>query len=237
MDGSFYLENLYETDSLRGELDSLYEYTDLNHYNKTLYRGKLNMFDSYKIHNTYEEADYYLNQILRYHMDNDINGMSLKNEIGHLCLNGPDLNWDKFPLIEKWIKTKATELFITKKMIRERILNHNTKSFDANISVSPPLLTLYKKGCRLSEHIDGKLHQDEKRYNIKWANVLLYLNKNYQADYGGMFVVDGNTSIIPTFGNILFLNFSGDSDPLHCVTEVVEDVNRFALLFNVEYIK
>jgi hypothetical protein len=50
MDGSFYLENLYETDSLRGELDSLYEYTDLNHYNKTLYRGKLNMFEIGRAH-------------------------------------------------------------------------------------------------------------------------------------------------------------------------------------------
>jgi Rps23 Pro-64 3,4-dihydroxylase Tpa1-like proline 4-hydroxylase len=237
MEGSFYVENLYETDSLREELDRLYEYTDLNHYNKTLYRGKLNAFEPYKIHNTYEDADSYLRQILRHHKGNDIHGLPLKNEIGQLCLNGSDLNWNEFPLIEKWIKEKSTELFVTKKMMQEKILNHRTKSFDENISVSPPLLTLYKKGCRLSEHRDGKLHHNENRYNVKWANVLLYLNKDYQNHYGGMFIVDGTTPIMPVFGNILFLNFSDDSDPLHCVTEVVEDINRFALLFNVEYIK
>jgi hypothetical protein len=58
--------------------------------------------------------------------------------------------------------------------------------------------------------------------------------KEYKKEYGGLFIVD-NEEVVPNFADIVFLNFSGDSDPYHEVSKVVEDVNRFALLFNVQY--
>ncbi len=83
-------------------------------------------------------------------------------------------------------------------------------------------------------HTDGKSLTMEKQKLIKPANILLYLNKNYNIKIGGNFVVNGET-VAPEFGKLLFLNFRGDSDPEHEVSILNEDINRIALLFNVVY--
>jgi hypothetical protein len=144
------------------------------------------------------------------------------SKMGQLCLNGGELNWNDYPNTHKWIIDKSFELF------EEQCKKRHT------LFIGKPLLTLYTKGCLLGGHTDGKPDGYEDFAQQKPANVLIYLNKDYKEEYGGVFIVE-NDKVIPSFADIVFLNFSGDSDPFHMVSEVVEDVNRFALLFNVQY--
>ena len=216
MEAAYYLENLYDINHLKDELDMIYSNSiDLNLYKKTLHRGD-SMFSMMETFDSHMEALNYLDKIKKWYNDTP------KAVLGQLCLNGGELEWSFYPFLHKWIIDKSVELF------GKRI---NKKS---TISVSKPLLTLYTKGCLLSPHKDGKPENYESFPSYKTANVLLYLNKGYKTEYSGNFIVDGDM-ILPEFANILFLNFLGDSDPEHSVSVITEDVNRFALLFNIQY--
>jgi hypothetical protein len=225
MEGAYYKENLYDINQLKEELDIICNLsTDVSRYSKTLYRGFDNGFEPMKTHSSFEDAKRYVDDILLWHEGKDTNGNSFKNMFGQLCLNGGELNWNDFPLTHNWIVNKSFELF-------NQYCKNKNKFFIGN-----PLLTLYTKGCLLSGHKDGKPDGYENFQNQKPANILIYLNKEYKKEYGGLFVVE-DEEIIPEFADIIFLNFSGDSDPFHMVREVTQDVNRFALLFNVQYSK
>lgn len=221
----YFKYNLYDFNQLKNELDTIYNLsTNVSKYSKTLYRGFNNGFEPMKTHSSFEEAKKYVDDILLWHDTPDSNGNSLKNMFGQLCLNGGELDWNDFPLTHNWILNKSFELF---------------KQYCKNIDkffIGKPLLTLYTKGCSLGEHKDGKPDGYENFPIQKPANILIYLNKNYRKESGGLFVVEGE-EIVPEFCDILFLNFGGESDPSHMVTEVIEDVNRFALLFNVQFSK
>lgn len=226
MQSPYYKYNLYDFNQLRIEIDSMYDIvTNLNLYTKTLYRG-FNRFEHMKLHSSFEEANNYVSKILEWHdgVDENDNITPLKNRFGQLCFNGGDLNWKEYPMIHDWIINKSFELF-------KPYCNRKDNFFIGN-----PLLTLYRKGCLLGEHKDGKPDKYESFPIQKPANILIYFNKDYKKEYGGLFKVE-NEELIPSFCDIVFLNFAGDSDPSHMVTEVIEDVNRFALLLNVQYNK
>jgi hypothetical protein len=219
MEGSYYKENLYDINHLKEELDEIYHLsTQLERYTKTIHRGS-GHFGGMETHESYEIAKSHIGVIHKWYSEN------LKYPItnfGQLCLNGGELNWDDYPNTHKWIIDKSFELF------KEQCQKRHT------LFMGNPLLTLYTRGCLLGGHQDGKPDGYEEFPQQKPANVLIYLNKDYKEEYGGLFVVE-NDKLIPSFADIVFLNFSGDSDPFHMVSQVVEDVNRFALLFNVQY--
>jgi hypothetical protein len=216
MEGNYYKENLYDINHLKEELDKLYQIsTELERYTKTIHRGA-GHFGGMEIHESYEKAKSYMNMITDWY------SKDAKAKLGQLCTNGGELVWEDYPNIHKWILDKSFELF------KEECLKKHT------LFIGKPLLTLYTKGCMLYGHQDGKPDGYKKFEHQKPANILLYLNKGYKKEYGGLFVVE-EEEIIPEFADIIFLNFSGDSDPFHMVSKVVEDVNRFALLFNVQY--
>jgi hypothetical protein len=218
MDGAYYKENLYDINHLKSELDEIYELsTHIERYTRTIHRGS-GHFGGMETHESHSKSKSFMNVILDwYNADSN-------SKLGQLCLNGGELEWSDYPNIHKWIIDKAFELF-----------GEECRKRDA-LFMGKPLLTLYTKGCLLSGHQDGKPDGYEEFPQQKPANILIYLNKNYKKEYGGLFVVE-DEEIIPEFADIIFLNFSGDSDPFHMVSEVIEDVNRFALLFNVQYNK
>jgi hypothetical protein len=218
MEGAYYKENLYDINHLKSELDEIYELsTQIERYTKTIHRGSAH-FGGMETHESYNKAKSYMNMIINWYVDKG------DSRIGQLCLNGGELNWNDYPNTHNWIIDKSFELFEEQCRKKDRLFMGN------------PLLTLYTKGCLLGGHQDGKPDGYKSFPQQKPANVLIYLNKDYKEEYGGLFIVEDD-KVIPSFADIVFLNFSGDSDPFHMVSEVVEDVNRFALLFNVQYNK
>jgi hypothetical protein len=216
MEGNYYKENLYDVNHLKSELDEIYELsTQTERYTKTIHRGSAH-FGGMEVHESHEKAKSFIDMILNWY-STDFNPNP-----GQLCLNGGELNWDDYPNIHKWIIDKSFELF------KEQCQKRHT------LFIGNPLLTLYTKGCLLGGHTDGKPDGYEEFPQQKPANILIYLNKEYKKEYGGLFIVEDD-EILPSFADIIFLNFSGESDPFHMVSKVVEDVNRFALLFNVQY--
>jgi Rps23 Pro-64 3,4-dihydroxylase Tpa1-like proline 4-hydroxylase len=218
MEGNYYKENLYDINQLKSELDEIYELsTQIERYTKTIHRGA-GHFGGMETHESYDKAKSYMNMIMDWY-NSDSNC-----KMGQLCLNGGELNWNDYPNTHKWIIDKSFELFEEQCRKKDRLFMGN------------PLLTLYTKGCKLGGHKDGKPDGYEAFPQQKPSNVLIYLNKDYKEEYGGLFIVEDD-KVIPSFADIVFLNFSRDSDPFHMVSEVIEDVNRFALLFNVQYNK
>jgi hypothetical protein len=218
MEGSYYKENLYDINHLKEELDEIYHLsTQLEKYTKTIHRGA-GHFGGMETHESHQTAKSYMNMITEWYAEDS------NRKIGQLCLNGGELDWGDYPNTYKWIIDKSFELF------KEQCKKRHT------LFAGKPLLTLYTKGCKLGGHQDGKPDGYKEFRQQKPSNVLIYLNKDYKEEYGGLFVVE-NDKLIPSFADIVFLNFSGESDPFHMVSEVVEDVNRFALLFNVQYNK
>jgi hypothetical protein len=218
MEGAYYKENLYDINDLKSELDEIYELsTQIERYTRTIHRGS-GHFGGMEMHESYDKAKSYMNMIMDWY------NVQSNCKMGQLCLNGGELNWNDYPNTHNWIIDKSFELFEEQCRKKDRLFMGN------------PLLTLYTKGCLLGGHQDGKPNGYEEFSQQKPANVLIYLNKDYKEEYGGLFIVEDD-KVIPSFADIVFLNFSGDSDPFHMVSEVIEDVNRFALLFNVQYNK
>lgn len=216
MEGSYYKENLYDINHLKEELDEIYHLsTQLEKYTKTIHRGS-GHFGGMETHENHDNAKSFMDMIINWYVGKG------DSRIGQLCLNGGELNWNDYPNTHKWIIDKSFELF------GEQCKKKHT------LFIGNPLLTLYTKGCLLGGHKDGKPDGYERFPQQKPSNVLIYLNKEYKKEYGGLFIVD-DEEIVPNFTDILFLNFTEDSDPFHMVSEVVKDINRFALLFNVQY--
>jgi len=80
--------------------------------------------------------------------------------------------------------------------------------------------TYYDKGCRFHVHKDAA--------TINLCSIIIYLNKNYNKENGGLLLLNGE-EIIPEFGNIGFMDLS-THDISHGVTEVTGGPGRYAIL-------
>ena len=81
-------------------------------------------------------------------------------------------------------------------------------------------LSYYDKGCFFKEHLDG--------YSINLCSIIIYLNKDYKKENGGLLLLNGE-EIIPEFGNIGFMDLSKHNIK-HGVTEVIGGTGRYAIL-------
>jgi len=81
-------------------------------------------------------------------------------------------------------------------------------------------LSYYDKGCYFKEHRDG--------YSINLCSIIIYLNKDYKKENGGLLLLNGE-EIIPEFGNIGFMDLS-KHNITHGVTEVTGGPGRYAIL-------
>lgn len=223
----YYLYNLNDYEELQSELNSMYESTiDLSNYKTVVYRGsderyhsKINKFESY------DEAK----NVYDFIVEND-------KTYAQINLCGDSLDWLNYPKIYEWIKTKSFELFGNDLIIRKSETTGNIVM--PMCRIDSPLKTLYIRNSLLQNHRDHEYNMGSPHLDfIKPANILIYLNKNYNKDNGGVFIVEDEMEVIPEYGNIVFLNFMNGSDPSHQVSEVVGEGNRFALLFNVTYSK
>ncbi len=81
-------------------------------------------------------------------------------------------------------------------------------------------LTYYDKGCRFTPHHDG--------VSINLCSMIIYLNKNYNKDNGGLLLLN-DEEIVPEFGNVALMDLS-KFNISHGVTEVTNGIGRFAIL-------
>jgi Rps23 Pro-64 3,4-dihydroxylase Tpa1-like proline 4-hydroxylase len=81
-------------------------------------------------------------------------------------------------------------------------------------------LTYYDKGCKFISHHDG--------ITINLCSIIIYLNKDYNRENGGLLLLNGE-EIIPEFGNIGLMDLS-KHDISHGVTEVIGGPGRYAIL-------
>jgi hypothetical protein len=223
----YYLYNLNDYEELQSELNSMYESTiDLSFYKTVVYRGsderyhsKINKFESY------DEAK----GVYDFIVEND-------KTYAQINLCGDSLDWSNYPKIYKWIKNKSFEIFGDDLIIRKSETTGNIVM--PSCKIDSPLKTLYMEKSILQNHRDHQYNMNSSHLDfIKPANILIYLNKNYDKNNGGIFIVEDEMEVIPEYGNIVFLNFMNGSDPSHQVSEIVGEQNRFALLFNITYSK
>lgn len=225
MEKPFYEFDLTQYESLKEELNELYTFCQNEEiYKNLIYRGvdtefngehHIMKFDSYEnLKKTHENLNKFIS-------------LNPNNQYAQLSSYGHDLKWDSYPNIHKFILEKVYDVY------GDLIITQYPTFQSVKLTkIGDPLPTMYKIGGFLSAHQDGK--PTIKQVFTKPANILIYLNKNYTKEYGGLFVVDG-IEVVPEFGKMVFLNFRGDSDPVHSVSIVREDINRIALLFNTTF--
>lgn len=225
MEKPYYEFDLTRETELINELEEIYDFsTDVSKYTKLIFRGpeRDGFINHMKSFNSYEELCEEYIEIQNYLNKFDTN-------VGQLSLFGENVMWNKYPKIYNFLVKKVFELYGSDIIIRKITdKSFRIKKFD----ISDGLITMYKKDGVLSSHKDGK--PAIKQIFTKPSNILMYLNKDYKKEWGGNFVVD-EVEITPSFGKLVFLNFRGDSDPMHEVSIVKEDINRIALLFNITY--
>lgn len=226
MEKPFFEFDLTIEPSLKEELDRLYAFShNLENYKTVVYRGDDESYDGngYKHFSTYEEADKELERILS--ID--------RIEVAQLNLSGERVDWKEYPNLYQYIKNKTLELYGDDIIIRKHADGKHITI--KRMQIDEPLLTIYKKGCILTNHSDAYGPNMNNLDFFKPANLLLYLNKNYDKNWGGCFIVDNTNVVSPDFGKLVFLNFNNGSNPEHQVNKVIHNVNRVALLFNVQY--
>lgn len=81
-------------------------------------------------------------------------------------------------------------------------------------------LSYYDKGCKFTPHSDGM--------SVNLCSIIIYLNKNYNKDNGGLLLLNGE-EVIPEFGNVALMDLS-KHDISHGVTEVIDGPGRYAIL-------
>lgn len=226
MEKPFYEFDLTKEESLLDELEKIYNFCiDTSNYTKLIFRGPdyREGFDGHR-----KEFSCYDSLLVEYEDINNWLNINPSYQIGQFSLFGNELEWENFPKIHSFIFSKFMQIYgediIIKDCENTYLMNKTT--------ITNPLITMYKKGGVLSPHQDGK---PAIQLNfVKPANILLYLNKEYNKEWGGCFIVDG-IEVVPEFGKLVFLNFRKDSDPEHCVSVVKKDINRIALLFSGQY--
>lgn len=93
-------------------------------------------------------------------------------------------------------------------------------SDDTKLNNNELQLSYYDKGCKFSTHSDGM--------TVNLCSIIIYLNKNYNKDNGGLLLLNGE-EVIPEFGNVALMDLS-KHDISHGVTEVIGGPGRYAIL-------
>jgi hypothetical protein len=114
---------------------------------------------------------------------------------------------------------------IYKKIISDVYLKNTIHDYNflSNDLFGGSQLTLYTKGNKIGHHQDG---YSENRLCV----ILIYLNDDFQAGYGGELVIQKEINIPPIFGNVAILDFTMNN-PMHSVNQVLDDeFKRFAVI-------
>lgn len=133
----------------------------------------------------------------------------------------------KEDIIQLWLYGNPKEdTEILRKLFTEltKYFYDTDDTIQLNLDIS---ISLYNKGCFLNDHIDGK--SPVKNY----ASMLVYLNKDWNAEDGGNLVLRGSDGIdykvIPEFGNVAIIDLQ-NFDIYHQVEQVINDVDRYTII-------
>ena len=91
---------------------------------------------------------------------------------------------------------------------------------NGSLDSSEMQLSYYDEGCRFQEHSDG--------ISINLCSIIIYLNKDYKKENGGLLLLNGE-EIIPEFGNVGLMDLS-KHNIRHGVTKVTGGPGRYAIL-------
>ena len=94
-------------------------------------------------------------------------------------------------------------------------------SDNVQLDNSELLFTLYNKDCRFSQHQDG--------VGVNYCSMIIYLNKNYNPDNGGLLLLNDDF-VIPELFNVALMDLS-KHNVRHGVSKVVNDVERYGILY------
>ena len=86
--------------------------------------------------------------------------------------------------------------------------------YDVDNVVIHSISTLFTKDCFIDLHRDGA-------NNDRIAGILIYLNKNYDENNGGLLILKNEEKVIPEFGKVVLLDYTKNNIE-HEVTRVIE---------------
>lgn len=132
-----------------------------------------------------------------------------KNEI----INNPNLKQLWF-----WKRYETEEL---NQLLYQIFLKYYDYSFDDLVFMTQ--YTHYDEGCFIVPHKDGVSLS-------RLCGILIYLNKDYNAENGGLLVLETGESITPEFGKVVIFDYTKNSIE-HSVTKVVKGNRRAICAF------
>ena len=83
-------------------------------------------------------------------------------------------------------------------------------------------ITNFKKNALIQPHQDGYSSD-------RICGILVYLNKDWNPIDGGSLIIENDTEIPPTYGNIIVLDYT-ENNLVHSVSNVTHDRGRWAIL-------
>jgi hypothetical protein len=132
---------------------------------------------------------------------------------------------------QSWLFTSPNPFFplnpVVKKIYKKILDNLYPDYINENLYSENKLdsfdLTLYEKNDFIEPHNDGI---DPQRLCV----ILIYLNDDYQKEFGGELIIENHVNVPPIFGNVAILDFTANN-PTHSVNHVLDDeFKRFAFI-------
>lgn len=132
-------------------------------------------------------------------------------------------NNDKLGISQCWYYSLKIDKY-EKAIISKGIYNICKYFYDlpenGYLNNSELMFSYYDEGCKFTPHHDG--------VTINLCSIIIYLNKNYKKENGGLLLLNGE-EIVPEFGNVALMDLS-KHDISHGVSEVIGGPGRFAIL-------
>lgn len=176
------------------------------------YRGRFDSVDletrfEYK---TFEEAENYKKTLIEKYNSDTISQCwywADVNQVDRLLKNNSDY---KIHNLKNYLDSKIysiMEYFYD--LPKNSKINTNELSF-----------SLYNKDCRFTQHQDG--------VGVNYCSMIIYLNKNYNEEDGGLLLLN-DEYVIPELGVVALMDLSKHNIK-HGVSKVLGGVGRFAIL-------
>lgn len=159
----------------------------------------------------FEEAEQYRKDLLKEHdwMDGERPNMTQ-------CWY-----WSHIDYVQSYLNIRDINL---KKYIENKIYNilKFFYEFSDNTELNQDELkfTLYNKDCVFTQHSDG--------IGVNYCSIIIYLNKNYNKEYGGLLLLN-DEYVLPELGTVALMDLSKHNTK-HGVSKVLDGPGRYAIL-------
>lgn len=130
------------------------------------------------------------------------------------------IDFEKYLVEKRNLKEKNIKKYLQNKITDICKYFYNDTSLESKFNFNELQLTLYNKGCRFQQHIDG--------VGINFCSIIIYLNENYNKEYGGLLLLN-DEQIVPELGKVALMDLETHA-ARHGVSEVTDGPGRFAIL-------